>query len=1437
MISRSHVRPADAPTTPIARLLCGLLAIATLLATPAAAQERVEGAVRSAPVTPFVFDGDLRDLPPPRAWQPGDPLKEVPRRFYPKPGMERVAVEQPGPDPLVAAQRQAAVRRGSGFTTPSRNFPGLGFTGVNPPDTVGDVGPAHYIQIVNSGGGGIVNVYDKAEPTPNLVTSFSLDSLGSGVCASGFGDGIVLWDRAAQRWMLSEFSGSGNNLCVYVSQTADPVSGGWYAYGFTAPSFPDYPKYGVWPTDANGGAGSYIVTANDGGPGIYALDRGAMLTGAAATYQRMSIPGLPGFGFEAPTPADLDGPDAPPTSAPAIIMRHRDTESHSGPAAPGDLLEMWSFDVDWNDTGNSVLNTLPSIDVADFDSSLCGLTSFSCFPQPGTGTRLDPLREVIMFRLQYFNFGDHESLVGNFVVDVDGADTGGLRWFELRSVGGGAWTLFQEGTYSPDDTNRWMAASAMDSSGNIAIAYNVSSTSVFPGLRYTGREDGDPLGVMTQPETVIHAGTASNSSNRYGDYSAMNLDPEDDCVFWFTGMDNLSSSWRTQIASFRFDACGCELFPLPLDVAATANGDNRIDVDWNDSELETVVEYLVQRSRNSGGPYETIAVVPDTSIGIGGGPGYVYQDLDVSGSITYYYNVVASDGGACESATALEASATATGPCTLAPLFDGLASVSTPFQNTCTLELDWSAGTSECGGSVLYNVYRSSAPGVQAVPGNLIFGNVGGTSVTDVDGLVSGTPYYYLVRAVDTSNAVGETNDVEIAGVPEGPLTTGTWFDDAGDTGMAKMVGESPWQIDPIQGVNGSAAYKTGSYGNNLCRDLQTPELRLGSGSMLTFMSQYDIESSWDKGEVQISIDGGGSWQRLEVGYPGSSSNAADACGLPTGTYFTGRPALAYAQYGADLSAYANQDVIVRFLFSSDTSVNGQGWWIDDITITQVDVPGTCSTGSACADNPVVDVRPDGPLTACLGTVELSADTFGGSGDFEYQWLRDGQPVAGANGPTYTPDDPGQATYNVEVRAATCGEPARDGLGTTIDAADTPFFDGVQSAVDAQGSSCGIDLGWNPAGSYCPGPLTYYVFRDTAPGVVPTADNLVASGIDGTAFTDDGALVFGDEYYYMVRALDRSTGRFDANTIEVSAVPTGPGTGLQTLLFETFESAASFDAWTPSIRPQNRDCGNWGRGSLSTLRPTGGSGFFAVTDSRTCGPPIQETTLTSPAVDLAVEGVLSVTLEHDLYFNSVGGSETAFVEVWDGASWLELWTGALTDTNAHQTFDVTAWAAGNPAFQVRYRVADADGWLSVDNVEISADIQVVCETFVGPPPAPDGAAGSTPLRGARLDPAGSSLQVDWDATSCTAVEYNLLYGGLDDVATYALSGSECAIGSGGSFTWNGVPGGDLWFLVVGTDGSGTESSWGRDSLLGERNGVTASGECSTVGKSVSGTCP
>lgn len=479
-----------------------------------------------------------------------------PRRTYPRPGSAFVPRQAPVPaiDPLLAPQAALDPRSAVRTVTTSLNQVGQAYSAIEPSDAIGAVGPAHYVQMINGWNGTRVTMYDKI--TGAVVTGpFLLESLRASdpadPCAQGAGDPVPLYDRLADRWLLSEFAASGNHLCVYVSQTNDPA-GTYWGYDFETPDFPDYPKYSAWP-------GAYFVTTNEPTVGIYALDRGAMLTGGAATFQRFTVASLAGFGFQALTPGDFDGAIAPPAGSPAPFVRHRDDEAHDAGAndATRDFLDLWQLRPDFVTPANSVLSGPTSIGVASFDSHMCEFGSMNCVPQPGTVTLLDPLTEVVLWRVQYRNFGTHETLVGNFTVDVDGTDRAGIRWFELRKAGAGAWALHQEGTWSPDATNRWMGSLAMDRRGNILLGYNVSSSTVYPGLRFTGRQASDPPGTMTEAETSIVAGLASNLySNRWGDYSAMTVDPSDNCTFWYTAQYSPATSWGTRIATLTFDACG-----------------------------------------------------------------------------------------------------------------------------------------------------------------------------------------------------------------------------------------------------------------------------------------------------------------------------------------------------------------------------------------------------------------------------------------------------------------------------------------------------------------------------------------------------------------------------------------------------------------------------------------------------------------------------------------------------------------------------------------------------------------------------------------------------------------------------------------------------------------------------------------------------------------
>ncbi len=221
-------------------------------------------------------------------------------------------------------------------------------------------------------------------------------------------------------------------------------------------------------------------------------------------------------------------------------------------------LNLWKFHVDWANTANTTLTGPTSIPVAAFATACGGGT---CIPQPGTSQKLDSLADRLMYRLAYRNFGDHEALVVNHSVKVSGnkkSEVDGVRWYELRSPSTTP-TVFQQGTFSPDSNNRWMGSIAMDKVGNMALGYSVSSGSVFPTVTYTGRAASDPPGTMSA-EAVLQNGTGSQtrSLNRWGDYSAMVIDPVDQCTFWYTTeylKQNGTFNWSTRIGSFKFLNC------------------------------------------------------------------------------------------------------------------------------------------------------------------------------------------------------------------------------------------------------------------------------------------------------------------------------------------------------------------------------------------------------------------------------------------------------------------------------------------------------------------------------------------------------------------------------------------------------------------------------------------------------------------------------------------------------------------------------------------------------------------------------------------------------------------------------------------------------------------------------------------------------------------
>ncbi len=497
--------------------------------------------------------------PPPR--QPGlriHDIKSIPRR-YQAAAVDPV-LQQSYPTPLAPVTTLNFDGVGNGFTGPAGTFT----VQSAPPDTEGDVGPNHYVQVVNTD----FAIFNKAgSPIFGPVPINTLWQGFGGLCQSdNDGDPIVIYDPIADRWVISQFAVTGANgtsvpylQCVAVSQTADPT-GSYNRYSFGYNAFNDYPKMGVWP-DAYYTSFNFFGTTFQGGE-ICAYDRTSMLAGLPATQQCFNV----GLSYGGLLPADLDSKQLPPAGSPNYVLAL---------GVSNNDLAFWKFHVDWTTPANTTLTGPITLTVATYTAVCSGGT---CIPQAGTSQMLDSLADRLMFRLAYRNFGSHESLVANH--SVSAGSGGGVRWYEIRSPGTTP-TIFQQGTYAPDSNFRWMGSMAMDQNGDMALGFSLSGSSLHPEIHYTGRLVGDPLGQMTQGEGTIVDGAGSQTANlnRWGDYSMMGIDPSDDCTFWYTS-EYLKASgtfnWNTRIASFQLPNCGVPPTPdfslstAPSSVTVTA---------------------------------------------------------------------------------------------------------------------------------------------------------------------------------------------------------------------------------------------------------------------------------------------------------------------------------------------------------------------------------------------------------------------------------------------------------------------------------------------------------------------------------------------------------------------------------------------------------------------------------------------------------------------------------------------------------------------------------------------------------------------------------------------------------------------------------------------------------------------------------------------------
>ncbi|MEI6822355.1 MAG: T9SS type A sorting domain-containing protein [Bacteroidota bacterium] len=402
-----------------------------------------------------------------------------------------------------------------------------------PPDPTGVAGPNHYLQSVNT-------QYQIFTKTGGSVANGGPFQLGTLLFSSNDGDPIVLYDKYADRWVITEFKQSGNKICLAVSKTSDPT-GAYYTYSYTSPQFPDYEKFSIW-------SDGYYMTSNQTAQKIFVFERDSMLKGVAASRSiNKTFTPPDGGGFFCPLPADADG-QLPPYGTPCPIFSYEDDGWGTGYV---DRINVYKMATTWGATPTATITLDAQLPTQAFDASYN--SNWDDIAQPGTSSKLDGIGGVLTFRAQYRRWTGYNSVVlcGGVLVS---SSTGqrSIRWYELRQTGT-TWSIYQQSTFAPDAYNRWVGSIAMDDNGSIGMAYAVSgSSTIYPSLRYTGRLATDPLNTMTFAETQVVAGnSAQTSTNRFGDYSHTSLDPLDGTIFWHTGEYISGGNPATKVFSFK----------------------------------------------------------------------------------------------------------------------------------------------------------------------------------------------------------------------------------------------------------------------------------------------------------------------------------------------------------------------------------------------------------------------------------------------------------------------------------------------------------------------------------------------------------------------------------------------------------------------------------------------------------------------------------------------------------------------------------------------------------------------------------------------------------------------------------------------------------------------------------------------------------------------
>jgi hypothetical protein len=847
-----------------------------------------------------------------------------------------------------------------------------------PTDVNGSAGPNHYMQAYNLQ----YMIFDKDGNT--VAGPTDMNTLFNGVTGAQYNDGdpIVLYDENADRWFAAEFSVSGNNdyMLIAVSVTNDPT-GQWYAYSFDVDDMPDYMKFGVWRD------GYYMADNNSSGNDIYVFERDVMLQGGSNPKMvGFDNPNRPNSGFHTLQPLDNDGQFAP-DGTPGMFITINDDAWGGG----GDELWLFELNVDWNNTSNSTFQRTQVISVPSFDSEFNTSSYMDDITQEGTSQKLDAIPQVLMYRAQYRNFGNEQTIVACHTVDVDGTDHAGIRWYELTNTGSG-WTLRQSGTYAPDATNRWMGSIAMNSHHQIAIAYSVAGSNTYTGLRLAGQsaaEHANASGVLDIPETVIVDGQgAQTNTNRWGDYFEMSVDPTDDFTFWFTGQYvSSSTSLQTRVVEFRFPELGD-----PINLSANAVSDSEIDVTWGLNDNNDPVLLAWSPDGTFGTPQNGTTYSPGDTISGGGivlyyGTNTSYNHTGLQPSTTYYYKAWSYLSTNEYSPGVVANATTEASPVTSYPFtwdFENSSDWTTSFDPWTTVDGD---------GKSTYQSSDCDWPGEGSAFAYMAFNTADCWESSQGDAAHSGV----RVGMADCPSDASQSDDWFIS--PKLQLGTnstfsfwalspkpGSWGDDEFEV-LVSTTDNNPSSFTAISQVTAAPdtgwaqfTYDLSAYDN---QEIYVAIHHVSTDKFMLWIDDLEVNSTINCTQPAITTQPNS--QTVCEGESVTFSVVADATA----------PVYQWQLNGNDIPGATSDTYTINSVTTSDAG---------DYTVVITDSCGNTITSNAATltVNPSVAIttQPQGG-TVCTGE-SFTFNVVASGSNLTYQWQKDGNDISGATSDTYT---------------------------------------------------------------------------------------------------------------------------------------------------------------------------------------------------------------------------------------------------------------------------------------------------------------------------------------------------------------------------------------------------------------------------------------------------